>query len=389
MRPLAADMRISIRFCPAGGAGFSSGSPERRQRQTPSAQRLPASTGTRPRACATWAWERRYSVFQAVHAVRQSASASGSATGARGLSPQAPTRGRAWGSCEGLQVADHGRAAIGHVGYTARAGNNPQNRLFRPADWLGGNARVCLERRQQAGHIRDVGQAELRAWPRGAEEGELRRGVAPIQLREAEVPVLEICRARRAGPGRLEAIDSYKSFARLHPTHEKVEDGYVAFRVAECFVKEMPDDFFLLPPAYEKDQTAVRDALRELDSARAKYPNSPYAKPAEGYRREVLRRLIEHEVYVARFYLERGHPKAAILRIESALRRYPDSGQEGELMLTLGETHLEMGQPARAKQVFERVRAQYGNALQAKRAELFLDFIRQRFGEHPVDQAQS
>jgi outer membrane protein assembly factor BamD len=186
-----------------------------------------------------------------------------------------------------------------------------------------------------------------------------------------------------------EAIDSYKSFARLHPTHEKVEDGYVAFRVAECFVKEMPDDFFLLPPAYEKDQSAVRDALRELDGARAKYPGSPYAKPAEAYRKEVLRRLIEHEVYVARFYLDRGHPKAAILRIESALRRYPDSGQEGELMLALGETQLEMGQAARAKQVFERVRSQYGNPLQVKRAELFLAFIRQRFGDNPVDKGSS
>jgi outer membrane protein assembly factor BamD len=182
-----------------------------------------------------------------------------------------------------------------------------------------------------------------------------------------------------------EAIDSYKSFSRLHPTHEKVEDGYAAFRIAECYVKEMPDDWFLLPPAFEKDQSSVRDALRELDSAHDKYPDSSYLKQAKEYRREVLRRLIEHEVYVARFYLDRGHPKAAILRIEGALRRYPDSGQEGELMLALGETHLEMGNPARAKQVFQRVATEFGNSLQIKRAELFLDFIKQRFGDNPAD----
>jgi outer membrane protein assembly factor BamD len=184
-----------------------------------------------------------------------------------------------------------------------------------------------------------------------------------------------------------EAIDSYKSFARLHPTHEKVEDGYVAFRTAECFVKEMPDDFFILPPAYEKDQSAVRDALREIDQARERYPSSPYAKAAEDSRREVLRRLIAHEVYVARFYLDRGHPKAAILRIQTALRRYPDSGQEGELMLALGETHLQLGQAAQAKQVFEKVRDQHGNPLQVKRAALFLDFIHQRFGGEPADKS--
>jgi len=186
-----------------------------------------------------------------------------------------------------------------------------------------------------------------------------------------------------------EAIDSYKSFARLHPTHEKVEDGYIAFRIAECYVKEMPDDWVILPPSYEKDQSFVRDALRELDSALEKYPSSPYLKRAQQYRREVLRRLIEHEVYVARFYLERGHPKAAIMRIQAALRRYPDSGREGELMLALGETHLEMGNPASAKQVFLRVAKEVGSTLEIKRAELFLDFIRQRFGDSPADKSTS
>ena len=184
-----------------------------------------------------------------------------------------------------------------------------------------------------------------------------------------------------------EAIDSYKSFARLHPTHEKVEDGYTAFRIAECFVKEMPDDWFILPPAYEKDQSYVRDALRELDSTLAKYPDATYVKQAKAYRRDVLRRLIEHEVYVARFYLDRGHPKAAVLRIEGALRQYPDSGQEGELMITLGETNLKLGNAARAKQLFERVAHEYGNSLQIKRAELFLDFIKHRYGDNPTDQA--
>jgi outer membrane protein assembly factor BamD len=184
-----------------------------------------------------------------------------------------------------------------------------------------------------------------------------------------------------------EAIDSYKSFARLHPTHEKVEDGYTAFRIAECYVKEMPDDWFILPPAYEKDQSYVRDALRELDSALAKYPDAAYVKQAKSYRRDVLRRLIEHEVYVARFYLDRGHPKAAVLRIEGALRQYPDSGQEGELMITLGETNLKLGNAARAKQLFERVAHEYGNTLQIKRAELFLDFIKHRYGDNPPDQA--
>jgi outer membrane protein assembly factor BamD len=189
--------------------------------------------------------------------------------------------------------------------------------------------------------------------------------------------------------GYLEAVDAYKGFARLHPTHEKAEDGYVSFRIAECYVKEMPGDWILLPPAYEKDQSAVRDALRELGSFLEKYPDSPYIAQARSYRHEVIGRLIEHEIYVARFYLERGHPKAAILRIRSALKQYTDSGREAELLLVLGETHLEMGNPASAKEVFLRVVNGAGSELEVKRAELFLSFIRRRFGDNPVDGSAS
>src|SRR5947208_14117858 len=37
-----------------------------------------------------------------------------------------------------------------------------------------------------------------------------------------------------------EAVDSYKAFIRLHPTHEKVENGYAAYRVGQCYFKDMP-----------------------------------------------------------------------------------------------------------------------------------------------------
>ena len=69
-----------------------------------------------------------------------------------------------------------------------------------------------------------------------------------------------------------EAIDSYKSFARLHPTHEKVEDGYVAFRICECYFKDMPDDVWILPPSYEKDQSAVHRRPARAERLRQEVP---------------------------------------------------------------------------------------------------------------------
>jgi len=186
--------------------------------------------------------------------------------------------------------------------------------------------------------------------------------------------------------GYQEAIDAYKSFLRLHPKHEKVEEGYVSFRIAEAYVKEMPGDWFLIPPSYEKDQSAVLDALREINTLVDRFPNSKYLKQAREYRREVLRRLIDHEVFAARFYLDRGHPKGAILRIKEALRRYPDSGRDAELLLALGETQLEMGQPATAKQTFLRVTPDNASIVEVRRAGLFLDFIKRRHGDEPQDE---
>jgi outer membrane protein assembly factor BamD len=183
-----------------------------------------------------------------------------------------------------------------------------------------------------------------------------------------------------------EAVDSYKAFIRLHPTHEKVEDGYAAFKVGECYFKDMPDDVWLLPPSYEKDQSAVIDALRELDDFHKKYPDSKYIKDAEPLRKEVLRRLVDHEVYIARFYLDRDHAKAAAMRLEGAVRRYPGSGREPELLFALGETYLHMGDPGRAKGTFQRVIAEYPTAQQARRSELYLQFIQKRFGDNPHQQ---
>jgi outer membrane protein assembly factor BamD len=180
-----------------------------------------------------------------------------------------------------------------------------------------------------------------------------------------------------------EAVDSYKSFIRLHPTHEKVEDGYAAFKVGQCYYKDMPDDVWLLPPSFEKDQSAVTDALRELEDFRKKYPDSKYIKEVAPLRTDVLRRLVDHEVYVARFYLNRDHTKAAALRLEGALRRYPGSGREPELLFALGETYLHMGDPLRAKGTFQLVVNDYRNAPEARRSELYLDFIHQRFGDNP------
>src|SRR5262249_15954517 len=61
-----------------------------------------------------------------------------------------------------------------------------------------------------------------------------------------------------------EAIEGYKQFMKAPPSHERTKDGYAAYKIGEAYHKQIPTDWFLAPPSYEKDQGPVNDALREL-----------------------------------------------------------------------------------------------------------------------------
>ena len=143
-----------------------------------------------------------------------------------------------------------------------------------------------------------------------------------------------------------EAIDSYKSFARLHPTHEKVEDGYVGFKVGESYCKDMPDDIWILPPSYEKDQSAVIDALRELDDFLKKFPTSPTSSRPTTCAGRCSSAWSTTRSTSPGSTLRGDHPKAAAMRLEGAIRRYPGFGaRAGAAVPRSAETYLQHGDP--------------------------------------------
>jgi len=173
----------------------------------------------------------------------------------------------------------------------------------------------------------------------------------------------------------LEAIDAYKLFHKFHPTHPEVINGYASYRICDSYVQQMPTDWFLVPPSYEKDQAATKDALRTLVSFLKSYPQSKYLSKARDLYRQCVRRLADHELYVARFYLERDKPQATILRLETLLQNYSDAGVDPEVLLMLGQTYLKMRQPARAKDAFANLVKRYPNNPYSAKAHLYLEFI--------------
>ncbi len=182
----------------------------------------------------------------------------------------------------------------------------------------------------------------------------------------------------------IEAIDAYKAFMNAHPNHIKSKDGYCAYKVGMAYAKQIPGDWILVPPSYEKDQGPVLDAARELCDFLDHYGNTEYAEDARKLFSDTIQRLADHELYVASYYLDHNHPQAAIWRLEYVVTEYPGARREAEVLLLLGQVYLKQDKPRDARDTFRRLTLQYPEDHRAKQAQLYLDYIASRYATLPA-----
>lgn len=167
-----------------------------------------------------------------------------------------------------------------------------------------------------------------------------------------------------------EAAVSYEQFVSLHPTHEMAD--YAAFRRGECFVKMIPSDVFILPPSYERDQAATRDARTALSQFLERYPNSKWRDKAKTLLGQVVDALVRHEIYVAEFYLKRDDRLAAAVRLEKIRENFGESSMVPDAMFLQAMTYLKLNRTKDAARVLKEIIAYYPNHYQRKRAEEYI-----------------
>jgi|GEM_PF-1093629 len=144
------------------------------------------------------------------------------------------------------------------------------------------------------------------------------------------------------------AADAYKLFMRFHPNHARSLDGYAAFQSARSQFKQIPGDFFVLPPSYEKDQKSVGVAAQELRSFVGTYPNSQYYPKGYKLLQKCLKRRIDHELYVANYYLKRRKTKSAILRYQNILKSFPEAEDRPLYVAELSRLYEKNGEHQKA-----------------------------------------
>jgi outer membrane protein assembly factor BamD len=188
------------------------------------------------------------------------------------------------------------------------------------------------------------------------------RYAALAELREADCLAMQDKYA--------EAIEIYQRFARVRASHEDVP--YARFKAAESQYKQIPSDWFLSPPTYERDMRAARGALKDLRRYLLDFPYDERVTKAQEMEKEVLALLAQHELYVAEFYLKNESPAAAVHRLNYLLATYDGSGYEPQAFLLMGRTLLIMKKRPEAHQAFRELIARYPKSGSAVQAERFL-----------------
>jgi len=174
----------------------------------------------------------------------------------------------------------------------------------------------------------------------------------------------------------LEAIDAYRTFLRFHPSHP--DAPYALGRVGEAYYAQIPQDYYLMPPAAEKDLGHVKEAIAAYQDLLARYPQASGAPEAQKHLKACQRKLADHEMYVARFYFARKQWAGAVLRLTGLLRDYPGLGLDPDALYMAAQAHAQLGQMDQAVASVTRLLADYPNTQAGRRAQSLLEHLEGR-----------
>jgi outer membrane protein assembly factor BamD len=159
-----------------------------------------------------------------------------------------------------------------------------------------------------------------------------------------------------------EALSYYRDFSELHPDHEKVP--YTILRAARAYYHQSR-------PA-DRDQTATKQALAQLERLRNDYPQAAESAEADQLWRELRTRLGTSVMNIGNFYMERSEYRSAADRFRSVLNEYPGLGLDAEALFKLGLCYREMNLGDEAARIFQVILENYQGSEVAAAAQDFV-----------------
>lgn len=131
-------------------------------------------------------------------------------------------------------------------------------------------------------------------------------------------------------------------FIRMNPAHPFVDYAYYLKGLAHINRNQSwLGDLFNLDTS-QRCQAALNDAFREFNTLLTRFPESRYANDARRRMVTIRDDLARREITVARFYLDRGAPVAAVGRAKYVIENFAQSPWVEEALQVLALSYREM-----------------------------------------------
>ena len=128
----------------------------------------------------------------------------------------------------------------------------------------------------------------------------------------------------------VKAEGAFKDFIALYPNSKDIEDVYV--QAARCALQETL--------TCDRDQEKTRDCLEFAQNYLKHEPYKKHKNTMQDIARQCYRKLLDHEMYVCKFYIKKGKCKGAQGRLEVAKKEYVPHVPDGEKEVLVLECEL-------------------------------------------------
>lgn len=166
---------------------------------------------------------------------------------------------------------------------------------------------------------------------------------------EAKLALGDTFLAQRGAENLLLAANEFREFQTFYPTHPRAD--YAQLQLAKSFTGQM------LAP--ERDQSATRDAVKEIEVFLQRYPNSALMPQARALEREARDRLSESSYRVGFFYYRSRWYPGAIDRFKEVLEKDPKFTHRDAVYYHLAESLYATDKKAEALPYFERLLSEF------------------------------
>jgi outer membrane protein assembly factor BamD len=154
------------------------------------------------------------------------------------------------------------------------------------------------------------------------------------------------------------AAESYSLFAKLHPSHPKLDYAY--YRAGLAYEK-------LLPKTIDRDLTYLDKAEENFAMVFRGFPSSPYSQLAQEKYDQIRGRNAKKNMYVGTFYYKYGEYIAAIPRFLTVLQDYPGLGFDEDALYRLAFSYKKLGLNDKAQAAAQLMQEKFPQSKKTKK----------------------